>query len=94
MLCTKWSTALISLVTAAALFVLIPGVLDFLSYAKALEEEVLVEPEPSASPEVKAYLNSLSRKKTEISNVEKQEQVSRGRRRREEAVEQCRQRLT
>ncbi|CAF1309871.1 unnamed protein product [Rotaria sordida] len=40
-----------------ALFILIPGVLSFLSYAKALEEEVLSEPEPSSSPEIKAYLN-------------------------------------
>ena len=57
MLCTKASTALISVLTAAVLFGLIPGVLEFLSYAKALEEEVMIEPEGSASPEVKAYLN-------------------------------------
>ena len=57
MVFTKFSTAVISVITAVALLVLIPGVLSFLSYAKALEEEVLTEPEPSASPEVKAYLN-------------------------------------
>jgi hypothetical protein len=57
--CTKLSTAIISLITAGALFILIPGVLQFLSYAKALEEEVLVEPDVSESPEVKAYLNRL-----------------------------------
>ena len=57
MVCTKLSTAIISLITAGALFILIPGVLQFLSYAKALEEEVLIEPDVSESPEVKAYLN-------------------------------------
>jgi hypothetical protein len=57
MLCTKFSTAIISLITAAVLFVLIPGVLEFLSYAKALEEEVLIAPDASASPEVQAFLN-------------------------------------
>lgn len=59
MVCTKLSTAIISLITAGALFILIPGVLQFLSYAKALEEEVLIEPDVSESPEVKAYLNRL-----------------------------------
>ncbi|CAF1347996.1 unnamed protein product [Rotaria sordida] len=54
---TKLSTAIISVITAMALFILIPSVLSFLSYAKALEEEVLTEPEPSSSPEIKAYLN-------------------------------------
>jgi hypothetical protein len=57
MVFTKFNTAVISVVTAVALFVLIPGVLSFLNYAKALEEEVLTEPEPSASPDVKAYFN-------------------------------------
>jgi len=57
MLCTKFSTAVISIFTAAVLFILIPGVLEFLSYAKALEEEVMVEPDSAASSEVKAYLN-------------------------------------
>jgi len=56
MLCTKLSTALISVFTAAVLLILIPGVLQFLSYAKALEEEVMAEPDPSANPEVKEYL--------------------------------------
>jgi hypothetical protein len=56
MLCTKFSTAVISLFTATVLFVLIPGVLQFLSYAKALEEEVMAEPDASANPEVKEYL--------------------------------------
>ena len=59
MVCTKLSTAIISLITAGELFVLIPGVLQFLNYAKALEEEVLIEPDASESPEVKAYLNRL-----------------------------------
>ena len=57
MLFTKFSTAVISIITALALLFLIPGVLSFLSYTKALEEEVLTEPEPTASPEVKAYFN-------------------------------------
>jgi ethylene receptor len=57
MLCTKFSTAVISVLTATVLFILIPGVLEFLSYAKALEEEVMVEPDSGASSEVKAYLN-------------------------------------
>lgn len=57
MVFTKFSTAVISIITALALLVLIPGVLSFLNYTKALEEEVLTEPEPTASPEVKAYFN-------------------------------------
>ena len=56
MLYTKLSTAIISVITAIAMFILIPGVLTFLTYAKALEEEVLSEPAPNASPEVKAYI--------------------------------------
>lgn len=59
MLCTKMSTAIISLFTASVLFVLIPGVLQFVNYAKSLEEEILIEPDSSTSPEVKAYLNKL-----------------------------------
>jgi len=58
MLITKFSTAVISLITAAALLVLIPGVLDFLTYTKTLEEELLYEPSDAVtSPDVKAYLN-------------------------------------
>ena len=57
MLFTKFSTAVISIITALALLVLIPGVLSFLNYTKALEEEVLTEPDPTASPEVKAYFD-------------------------------------
>ncbi len=57
MLCTKLSTAIISVLTAVVLFVLIPGVLQFLSYAKVLEEEVMMEPDASTSREVKVYLN-------------------------------------
>jgi hypothetical protein len=40
--------------TAAVLFVLIPDALEVLRYGKALEEEVIIEPEASVSPKSKA----------------------------------------
>jgi len=58
MLITKFSTAVISLITAIALLFLIPGVLQFLTYTKTLEEEVLYEPnDVVTNPDIQAYLN-------------------------------------